>query len=191
MSVNLARPRPPFPYDLLPPVPAFELASADLSEGAPVPERFTALGQGVSPELHWSGFPGRTRSFAVTCLDPDAPTGSGWWHWVVVDLAPSTTCLAQGAGASDLGLDGAAFHVRGDNGEHAYFGPCPPAGDGVHRYVFAVSALDVESLGLDEDATPAAVGFTVVHHCIARATLTATFEVQGVDGAAPFLRDAQ
>ena len=61
----------------------------------------------------------------------------------------------------------------------------------MHRYVFAVSALDVESLGLDEDATPAAVGFTVVHHCIARATLTATFEVQGVDGAAPFLRDAQ
>ena len=87
MTADLTRPRPPFPYDLLPPLPAFTLESGDIVEGERIADRFTALGENLSPELHWSGFPQETRSFVVSCFDPDAPTPSGWWHWMVQDFA--------------------------------------------------------------------------------------------------------
>ena len=108
-----------------------------------------------------------------------------------MDLDASVTSLERGAGASDLQLDGAAFHLAGDSGDHAWLGPCPPAGDGDPRYVFTVSALDVDTLGLDDEASPAMAAFTLAPHCIARATLTATYSVPGEPGAAAFLRDGQ
>ena len=189
MSPDLTRPRPPFPYDLLPPLPSFTLESEDVAEGERIADRFTAPDENISPELHWSGFPRATRSFVVSCFDPDAPTPSGWWHWTVQDLDVSVTSLPRGAGESDLRLEGAAFHAANDSGSHAWFGPYPPEGDGDHRYVFAVHALDVDTLGLDDEATPTAVAFHCAAHSIARATLTATYSRPGAPGAAPFLQE--
>lgn len=189
MTTDLTRPRSPFPYDLLPPLPAFTLESGDLVDGERMADRFTALDENISPELHWSGFPQATRSFIVSCFDPDAPTPSGWWHWTVQDLDVSVSCLPRGAGESDLRLDGAAFHSANDSGSHAWSGPYPPEGDGDHRYVFAVHALDVDTLDLDDEATPAAVAFHCAAHNIARATLTAVYSRPGAPGASPFLQE--
>ncbi|WP_296538067.1 YbhB/YbcL family Raf kinase inhibitor-like protein [uncultured Actinomyces sp.] len=191
MTADLTRPRPPAPTGFLPTVPTFTLTSADLTEQGRIPDVFTGVHDNVSPALNWSGFPEQTQSFVVSCFDPDAPTMSGWWHWTIVDLDASVTSLERGAGASDLQLDGAAFHLAGDSGDHAWFGPYPPAGDGDHRYVFTVSALDVNTLGLSDEASPTMAAFTMAPHCIARATLTAIYSVPGETGAAAFLRDGK
>ena len=173
--MDLTRPEAPEPYALLPRVPTFTLASDDLTDGQPMAPEFTAAGGSVSPHLRWSGFPPGTGSFLLNCFDPDAPTPSGWWHWTVADLDSTQTELARGDGESDLMLPGAAFHVRHDGGGHEYMGAAPPKGDRDHRYVFAVHALDVDSLGVNPDDGPAKVAFTALFHTIARASLTATF----------------
>ena len=113
MTADLTRPRPPAPTGFLPTVPTFTLTSADLTEQGRIPDVFTGVHDNVSPALSWSGFPEQTQSFVVSCFDPDAPTMSGWWHWTIVDLDASVTSLERGAGASDLQLDGAAFHLAG------------------------------------------------------------------------------
>ncbi|WP_135850063.1 YbhB/YbcL family Raf kinase inhibitor-like protein [Serinibacter arcticus] len=174
--MDLSRPVAPAPYDQLPPVPSFSLTSKDLIEGAPLGEDFVAHGGDRSPHLQWSGFPPETQGFVVSCFDPDAPTPAGFWHWTVVDLSSDTTELEADSGASDLMLPGAAFHVRNDGGGHAYTGAAPPVGDRPHRYVFAVHALDVDTLDLDPDASPTAVAFTGLFRTLARATLTATYQ---------------
>lgn len=177
--MSLDRPTAPDPYDLLPPKPSFTLTSTDVADGQPLDKRYVhtmAGGDNVSPQLSWSGFPAQTQGFVVTCYDPDAPTGSGFWHWVLVNLPASTTELASGAGASDDGLPAGAFHVRSDYGTNAYGGSAPPAGDVVHRYVFAVHALDVPALEVDASVSPAVVGFNLAFHTLARATLRPTFQ---------------
>lgn len=178
MNLN-ARPVAPDPYDSLPPLPSFTLTSADMTDGGRMPETATAVGGSTSPHLHWEDFPPLTRSFVVTCFDPDAPTPSGWWHWAVVDLAPHQTTLPRGAGRSDLELDGAAFHLRVDHGEASYLGAAPPVGDRPHRYIFVVHALDIDTIGLDDDATPAECSMRMLDHAIARARLTVTHEIPG------------
>ncbi|HWG99971.1 MAG TPA: YbhB/YbcL family Raf kinase inhibitor-like protein [Pilimelia sp.] len=178
--MSLDRPIPPDPYDLLPPVPSFTLASDDLRDGNPMDVRHADAGVGgdnLSPQLSWSGFPDATRGFAVTCLDPDAPTGSGFWHWSLVNVPVGATSLARGAGTADRDLPSGAFSVRNDWGRHGYDGAAPPAGDRPHRYIFAVHALDVARLDLTPDATPALVGFNLVFHTLARATLRVTYQV--------------
>jgi Raf kinase inhibitor-like YbhB/YbcL family protein len=170
----MTRPRVPDPYDLLPEVPSFSLTSEDMADGQKLDLTHvhdSADGENDSPQLSWDGFPAETRSFAVTCFDPDAPTPSGYWHWVVLDLSADTTSLPRGAGRDDAALPGNAFHCRNDYGSRDFGGAAPPEGDPPHRYIFAVHALDVESLGLDSDATPAAVGFNLTAHTLARATL--------------------
>ena len=173
--MNLTRPIAPEPYSLLPAVPAFAVTSEDIAEGTPLPAAHTADADNRSPGLAWHGFPPETRSFVVSCFDPDAPTPAGYWHWTVVDLPADTTSLPAGAGVADgSGLPAPAFHVRNDGGSAGYEGAAPPPGDHVHRYVFAVHALDVPSLDLTPDATPTVVAFTALSHTIARATLTPT-----------------
>ena len=171
---------PPDPYDLLPKIPAFALASDDVQDGKPVDVRFVhswATGsKDTSPELHWSGFPQQTRSFVVTLYDPDAATGSGFWHWMLVGLPPSVTALVRGAGNGGV-LPKGAFHIRNDLGGHAYLGPAPPKGDAPHRYVFAVHALDVAALDINEDTSPAFVGFNMTPHTLARAVIRPTFAI--------------
>lgn len=177
---------PPNPYDVLAAVPSLTVTSSDLADGQAIDERFVAdaafglTGDNVSPNLQWSGFPAATQSFAVTCYDPDAPTGSGFWHWVLFDLPGDITELATGAASGDCsGIPASAIHGRNDTGNALYTGPFPPAGHGPHRYLFAVHALSVPSLGLDASASPAVVGFTMADRTLARGVLQATYEVTG------------
>jgi Raf kinase inhibitor-like YbhB/YbcL family protein len=178
--MSLRRATAPDPHDLLPPLPKFSVDSDDVQDGQPLPSTFahpSVGGDGVSPHLSWSGFPAETQGFAVTCFDPDAPTGSGFWHWVLFNLPASTTELARGA--SSDGLPEGAVEARNDFGEHGYGGAAPPAGDVPHRYVFTVYALDVDRLDLDASATPAHVGFNLTFHALARAAIRPTSSADG------------
>ncbi|HLS26262.1 MAG TPA: YbhB/YbcL family Raf kinase inhibitor-like protein [Beutenbergiaceae bacterium] len=175
--MNLSRPVAPHPYEeLLPATDTFTLTSSDIAEGQPLGEEFTAAGGNISPALSWSGFPEETRSFVVSCFDPDAPTPSGYWHWTAVDIPVQVTSLDRGAGESDLGLPGAAFHVRADGGTYGYEGAAPPAGDHPHRYIFAVHALGVDTLDVSSEESPTKVAFLALFNTLARATLTATYQ---------------
>ncbi|SOD58141.1 phospholipid-binding protein, PBP family [Streptomyces zhaozhouensis] len=170
--------RRPLPHDFHPPVAAFEVTSEGFDEGATLPDAQVHAGGNTSPQLSWSGAPEGTRSYAVTCYDPDAPTGSGFWHWVLFDLPASVTELPAGAGAAGgAGLPDGAVQARNDYGTRDFGGAAPPPGDGPHRYVFTVYAVDQEKLGPDENATPAQVGFMLRFHAIGRARLIAEYEV--------------
>jgi Raf kinase inhibitor-like YbhB/YbcL family protein len=177
--VTLERAIAPDPYDFLPPVPSFAVSSEDVADGVQLPEAHVFNGMGktgdnLSPQLSWSGFPPETQSFTVTCFDPDAPTVSGFWHWLVVDLPLSVTSLPRGAGTSDDTLPG-GFHIPTDFGTPDYGGAAAPEGDRSHRYQFVVHAVDVPTLGVTAEARPAIVCFNLAFHTLARATLTPTY----------------
>ena len=174
--MTLDRPVTPNPYDLLPAVPSFTVTSADVTDGAPLKDDQVADLGNTSPQLSWSGAPEGTQSYVVTCFDPDAPTPSGFWHWVLVDLPADVTSFDTGAGAEGATLPGNAFHVRNDGGEQGFMGAAPPAGDQVHRYFFVVHAVREESLGVDSDATPAVVSFNLAFKSIGRAILRGTYQ---------------
>jgi Raf kinase inhibitor-like YbhB/YbcL family protein len=176
------RPVPPNPYDYLPDVPTFTVTSSDCTHGRPLPMpqvsgKMGAGGEDLSPQLSWSGFPEETQGFAVTVYDPDAPTGSGFWHWVVTGIPASVTELPRGAGSPDgSGLPEGARQLRNDAGFHGFVGAAPPAGHGPHRYFIVVHALDTPDMGVPEDASCAFHGFNLFGHTLARATLVATYE---------------
>jgi len=133
---------------------------------------FGCAGGNLSPQLSWSGAPGGTKSFAITCFDPDAPTGSGFWHWVVVNIPPKVTTLDTGAGNPDAGkLPQGALQVRTDFGAPGYGGPCPPEGDHPHRYLFTVHAVGLDQLPVTSDTSAAVVGFYLNFNTLAKATL--------------------
>ncbi len=170
------------PYWNLPAVPAFTLASPDFEDGARLPQWARAAGadgEDRSPALEWSGVPDGTRSFVLTCYDPDAPTQSGYWHWAVADIPGELRSLPQNAGdpASGLMPDAAVVHPT-DSGHRAYEGAGAPKGHGAHRYFFTLYALDVDHIELPGEASPVFLGFTVNYalkdHLLGRASLVGT-----------------
>ena len=170
------------PYDLLPKVPSFELTSTDVADGQELalPHLSGVLGAGgddSSPQLAWSGFPAGTKSFCVTCFDPDAPTVSGFWHWAVANIPATVTSLPTGAGdRSGSVLPAGSVQLRNDGGFHGFVGAGPPPGHGKHRYFFVVSAVDVESLEVSADTPCAVLGFNLFTHTLARAMLVPWYE---------------
>jgi hypothetical protein len=172
----------PNPYDFLPQVPSFTLSSEDISDGKTLaqPQLSGALGAGGedrSPHLSWRGFPDATKSFAITCYDPDAPTASGFWHWAVFNIPVTTTELPADAGNSESpNLPVGAITLAGDAGIAGYVGAAPPPAHKPHRYFFVVHAVDVEKLEIDPNSTPTILGFNLFSHTLARATLVPIYE---------------
>jgi Raf kinase inhibitor-like YbhB/YbcL family protein len=138
---------------------------------------FGCTGENISPQLYWENPPEETKSYAVTMYDPDAPTGSGFWHWVVFDIPAATNELKSDAGnpAKNLAPAGSLQSLT-DYGQYGYGGPCPPEGHGFHTYIITVHALSVDKLGLDKTATPAFVGFNLWANTIAKASLVMYFK---------------
>ena len=157
---------------------ALTLTSPDIKPGGKIADEqvfkgWDCTGGNVSPALAWSGAPKGAKSFAVSVHDPDAPTGSGFWHWWVVNLPADTTGLPKGAGGGE-GLPAGAVQARNDFGLAGYGGPCPPKGL-PHHYQITVYALDADKLDLDANASPAVFGFNVHAHTLAKATLTGLY----------------
>jgi hypothetical protein len=159
----------------------FSLSSTDAPAGSTIkaPQIFNGMGctgSNMSPALSWKGAPAATKSFALTVYDPDAPTGSGWWHWVVYNIPASAKGLAAGAGdAKKNMLPAGSVQGNTDFGTPGYGGPCPPAGDKPHHYVFTLYALDTDKLDVPAGATAAYVGFNIHGHKVGSATFTAMY----------------
>ncbi|MBS1582678.1 MAG: YbhB/YbcL family Raf kinase inhibitor-like protein [Bacteroidetes bacterium] len=153
----------------------FTLKSADVGGQATEKQVFNSFGctgQNLSPQLSWENAPAGTKSFAITMYDPDAPTGSGFWHWVVFDLPATTTTLPTGAGDPNKGLlPAGAVQSMTDFGAPGYGGPCPPPGHGLHQYIVTVYALKTDKLGLDAKTGPPLVGFNLHGQTLAKASL--------------------
>ncbi|MBI3452732.1 MAG: YbhB/YbcL family Raf kinase inhibitor-like protein [Rhodospirillales bacterium] len=159
----------------------FEVSSADIKEGRKLADEqvfdgFGCEGGNVSPALQWKGAPAEAKSFAITVYDPDAPTGSGWWHWVVFNIPANVTALPKNAGNAGAKLVPAgSVQSRTDFGKPGFGGACPPAGDKPHRYEFTVHALKTDKLPLDENAPAAMVGFYLNQNLIEKTTLRAYY----------------
>jgi Raf kinase inhibitor-like YbhB/YbcL family protein len=159
----------------------FKLTSKDFKDGGAMPDKlvfnsFGCSGENVSPELEWTNPPAGTKSFALMVHDPDAPTGSGWWHWVVYNIPADATSLAEGAGKADgSALPKGAVQGNTDFGSPGYGGPCPPAGSGNHHYNFTLFALKVDKLDLPKNATAAFVGYNVMGNALGKAKLTGIY----------------
>ncbi|QUQ65602.1 YbhB/YbcL family Raf kinase inhibitor-like protein [Kutzneria sp. CA-103260] len=168
----------PNPYQFLPRVRSFSLTSKTVRDGQPMPlDQKSGIfgvpgGKDISPQLSWSGFPADTKSFVVSMYDPEAPTGSGFWHWVVANIPATTTSLPLGAGTPDSHLlPAGALQLNGDAGTPRYIGAAPPAGSGVHDYYLTVTALNVPSVDVTANTSGALLGFTIDSHTVGRATL--------------------
>lgn len=163
------------------PAAGFVLTSGDFEEGGRLAEAqiynsFGCTGGNQSPSLSWSGAPEGTKSFAILMYDPDAPTGSGWWHWLAYNIPAETAGLATGAGdEAGKGLPAGSAQGRTDFGSGGYGGPCPPPGSGDHRYYFRVHALSVAQLELPEGASAALVGFNINANTLATAQIVGIF----------------
>lgn len=160
---------------------AFSLSSPTVKDGGTLPkdhefEGFGCMGGNLSPALSWSDAPEGTKSFAVTVYDPDAPTGSGWWHWTLVNIPADVSVLPVGLGKKPgAQLPQGAVQGRNDYGYAGFGGACPPPGDEPHRYIFTIWALSVETLSVDENSSGALVGYNLNANVIEKATLTATY----------------
>lgn len=159
----------------------FSLSSASLKEGGvmPLDHVFNGCGgRNISPDLQWQNAPAGTKSFAITAYDPDAPTGSGWWHWLLVNMPASSNSLPANAGdpASNLMPEGVQQGIPdGAAPKPGYFGACPPKGDKPHRYVFSVIALSTDKINIVPTATPASTAFQINKYAVGRASMTVSF----------------
>jgi Raf kinase inhibitor-like YbhB/YbcL family protein len=159
----------------------FKLSSPDIKPGKMIPQRFEfnafgCSGENKSPALKWSGAPKGAKSFAVTLYDPDAPTGSGWWHWVVINIPADVTELPADAGAlNSTTLPKGATQIRTDYGSAAFGGTCPPKGDKPHHYIFTVYALKTDKIDVPADATAALAGYMIHGNMLAKASFTARY----------------
>ncbi|MGH4120779.1 YbhB/YbcL family Raf kinase inhibitor-like protein [Clostridium sp.] len=168
----------------LPKATSFQVTSTDVKDGQPFAiDQFSGIsgvkyGKDLSPQLSWSGAPEGTKSYAVTVYDPDAPTGSGFWHWAVANIPATVNELKTGAG-DDKGLElpKGAIQLQNDASIARFMGAAPPHGHGKHRYLMVIHALDIEDIGVTINATPAALGFQMFSHTLGRAVLTATAEL--------------
>jgi Raf kinase inhibitor-like YbhB/YbcL family protein len=160
---------------------ALSLSSPDVKNGGTVPDEqvfnsFSCTGKNISPALSWKGAPAGTKSFAVTVYDPDAPTGSGFWHWVVFNIPASATELPKNAGDAKANLAPAGtVQSRTDYGFAGWGGPCPPKGDKPHHYIFTVFAVDIDHIDANADTSAAVVGFNLHFHTLAKAKIVATY----------------
>jgi len=158
----------------------FTLSSNTLGGEATINEEFNGFGctgENLSPQLSWKNAPEGTKSFAITMYDPDAPTGSGWWHWVVFDIPLSVNELVSGAGDTTKKLtpEGVIQGIT-DYGATGYGGPCPPEGHGLHQYIITVYALTTEQLGLDQNTNPAVVGYYLWNNTLAKASIVTYYQ---------------
>jgi Raf kinase inhibitor-like YbhB/YbcL family protein len=168
----------PNPYQYLPKVPSFSVTSKTVRNWRPLPTaQLSAIfgvpgGKDISPQLSWSRFPARTKSFVVSMYDPQAPTGSGFWHWIVADIPSTTTSVPADAGtANSTVLPAGAFQLAGDAGAYRYIGGAPPKGSGTHNYYITITALDVPKSGVSAASSGALLGFTIGSHTVGRATI--------------------
>jgi len=160
-----------------------KLTSAEIKNGGTIQNEqvfkgFGCTGDNISPSLSWTGAPKETKSFAITVYDPDAPSGSGWWHWVVFNIPASTTSVPKNAGDVKANLMPAgAIQSRTDFGADGYGGPCPPKGDKPHHYHFTVFAVDVDKLpdAQNDSASAALVGFDLHFHTLAKASFVGLY----------------
>jgi len=161
--------------------PEFVLSCPTIKPGATLPDAQVFNGMGctgknLSPALKWSGAPSGTRSFAITVYDPDAPTGSGWWHWVVYNIPATVNELPEGAGTPDgKGLPAGCVQGRTDFGIPGFGGAAPPPGDKPHRYIFTVYALKTDKIDIPPDGTAAQVGFMINATKLGAASFTAMY----------------
>ncbi|MEL7221446.1 MAG: YbhB/YbcL family Raf kinase inhibitor-like protein [Bacteroidota bacterium] len=159
---------------------SFTLMSKDLGGNATSAAEFNGfgcIGDNTSPQLSWVNAPEGTKSFAVTMYDPDAPTGSGWWHWLVFDIPTDVSELVSNAGnlAAKLAPEGAIQSIT-NYGATGYGGPCPPKGHGWHQYIITVYALKTDSLGLDANTNPAIVGYYLWNNTIEKASIVTYYK---------------
>lgn len=159
----------------------FHLSSSDVAAKGTFTQQqvysgFGCTGANVSPALSWSGAPTGTQSYALTVYDPDAPTGSGWWHWVMINVPATASGIDKGAGTAEgKSLPAGTQQIRTDFGSLGYGGPCPPAGDKPHRYIFTLYALKVGKLDVPADATAALAGYMINANTLAKTSFTAYF----------------
>lgn len=157
----------------------FTLSSNSLGGEATINEEFNGFGctgKNESPQLSWENAPEGTKSFAITMYDPDAPTGSGWWHWVVFDIPSNISELSSGAGNVNLEAPEGAIQSVTDYGSNGYGGPCPPEGHGIHQYVITIHALKTDKLGLTQSTNPAVVGFYLWNNTLAKASIVTYYK---------------
>jgi Raf kinase inhibitor-like YbhB/YbcL family protein len=160
---------------------ALTLTSPEIKPDATISDEqvanvFGCSGKNISPALDWSDAPKGTKSFAISVYDPDAPTGSGFWHWVIVNIPADVRSIPKGAGdPKGAGLPTGALLTRTDFGVPGYGGPCPPKGDKPHHYHFNIFAVDVEKLDVDANSSAAVVGFNLHFHTLATSTLIALY----------------
>lgn len=159
----------------------FSVSSTNLTDGGTIPAKhvynsFGCTGKNISPQISWKNAPLETKSFAVTVYDPDAPTGSGWWHWLVINIPAKYSELPMNFGEKNqFALQEQIMQVRNDFGTFSFGGPCPPIKDRQHRYVFTVYALRAEKLELNENASAALAGFMINQAVLAKASFSAFY----------------